>query len=286
MNHYHRVLLCLVLSLNTLACKTKDPKPPNPDFPPIAERYLGQRPPGRTPELFAPDLVSTTDFVEAGGHFTPDMREFYFTRYGGQYTQPTLFVSRYGPEGWSEPTELSSDIDAYIDRFHPGWSAMKSQEPYKDLSVHGFSVSDQGTYFVDEYTPAGDGPLRYARLIDGKREDPKPVEEVINTGKWVAHPYIAPDESFLLWDVEREGDYGADIYLSFRQSDGTWGKALNLGPEINTGLYDQQPRVTPDGRYLFFWKGDEKLREDGSKFLVGSLYWVDAQVIHDLRPKS
>lgn len=255
----------------------------NGDFPPVEERYLGQEPPGLTPELFAPGMVSTEAFVESRGDFTPDMKEFYFTRYGGEYKRPTLFVTKYDEGQWSEPEALSSDFEQYRDRFNPGWSEMKSLDPYKDLDVHGLSVSAEGTYYLDEYTREGDGPLRYARLINGVREAPKPAPKVINTGKWVAHPYVAPDESYLIWDVEREGDYGADIYISFRQEDGTWGEGINMGDQINTGLYDQSPRVTPDGKYLFFWKGEEKVRSDGSKYLVGSPYWVDAKIIETFR---
>ena len=48
-----------------------------------------------------------------------------------------------------------------------------------------------------------------------------------------------------------------------------------MGDKINTPLYEQHARVTPDGKYLFFWKGDVKTREDGSRYAVGSPYWVD-----------
>ena len=54
-------------------------------------------------------------------------------------------------------------------------------------------------------------------------------------GEWKAHPFIAPDESYLIWDDEREGGYGDnDLYISFRQQDGSWGAAINLGDKINT----------------------------------------------------
>lgn len=256
------------------------------DFPPLEDRYLGQDPPGLTPELFAPGMVSTGDYVESGGDFSPDMKEFYFIRYGGEYKPATLFVTKYENGSWSEPMLLGTDVNQYRDRFNPGWSEMKRMAPYKDLDVHGLSVSANGTYYTDEYTPEGDGPLRYARLINGEREAPKPAPKVINTGKWVAHPYVAPDESYLMFDVEREGDVGADIYISFRQPNGSWGTAINMGERINTGLYDQSPRVTPDGKYMFFWKGEEKSREDGSKYLVGSPYWVDARIIETFRKQQ
>ncbi|MCE7995196.1 MAG: hypothetical protein HEP71_24675 [Roseivirga sp.] len=255
----------------------------NLDFPALENRYLGQKPPGLTPKPFAPGIVASEEYVVAGGNFSPDMKEFYFSRQGGEYKEAVRFVMHYENGAWSKPIALSIDNDHYVERFNPGWSEMKSLEHFKNINVHGLSVSAKGTYYTDHYTNEGDSPLRISRLINGQREAPKPADKVINTGKWVAHPFIAPDESYLLWDVERDGDYGADIYISFRQPDGKWGKAINMGDTINTGLYDQWPRVTPDGKYLFFWKGDEKMRADGSNYLVGSPYWVDAQIIETFR---
>lgn len=46
---------------------------------PVVEPYLGGTPPGQTPELFAPGVVST-DAVELNSVFTPDGRSFFFAR--------------------------------------------------------------------------------------------------------------------------------------------------------------------------------------------------------------
>ena len=88
-----------------------------------------------------------------------------------------------------------------------------------------------------------------------------------------------------MWDAEKEGESTPDIYISFRQKDGSWGAAINMGDKINTVAYEQKARVTPDGKYLFFYKGDKNFREDGSRYFLGSPYWVDAQFIENLRPK-
>jgi hypothetical protein len=95
----------------------------------------------------------------------------------------------------------------------------------------------------------------------------------INRGKYSAHPFIAADESYLIWDTEREDGFGeSDLYISFRHKDGTWGKAINLGEQINTNAWEASGYVTPDGKYLFFNRGHD-------------LYWVDAHFIEALRPK-
>lgn len=52
-----------------------------------------------------------------------------------------------------------------------------------------------------------------------------------------------------------DGRGSCDIYASFLEKDGQWSKALNLGPAINTGLWESQPSISPDGRTLYFVRG-------------------------------
>ncbi|MCX2681845.1 hypothetical protein OOZ15_17960 [Galbibacter sp. EGI 63066] len=277
------LILTFAVSLNTVLAQEKTGN--DTGFPPLEDRYLGQKPPGLTPELFAPGIIATEEYVEGHCVFTPEMREFYFSRQGGKYKERTLFVSLYKNNSWSEATVLSTDIKKYRERFTLGLSGIENLEPFKDLPIMGFSVSSSGTYYVYFLESDGNGYLSYSRLIDGKYEPLQKMNKEINAGMYKAHPFIAPDESYLMWDVEKEGVSTPDIYISFRQKDGSWGAAINMGAQINTAAYEQRPRVTPDGKYLFFWRGDKKVREDGSSYWVGSPYWVDAQVIESLRPK-
>jgi len=77
---------------------------------------------------------------------------------------------------------------------------------------------------------------------------------------------------------ERDGGYGgSDMYISFRQRDGSWGAAINFGDKINTDAEDGGGYVTPDGKYLFYCR-----RCSPPDF---EIMWVDAQIIETLRPK-
>jgi len=51
-------------------------------FPKLSGPYLGQKPPGMTPEIFAPSIVSSSDGLEYGMAFTPDARNFILTAAG------------------------------------------------------------------------------------------------------------------------------------------------------------------------------------------------------------
>lgn len=276
------LILTFATSLNTVFAQENIES--DPGFPALADRYFGQKPPGLTPEVFALGIVSTEKHVESLYTFAPDMKEFYFSRIGGEYKETTLFVIRYKNHKWSGASVLSTDIDKYRERFTPGLSETK-RAPLKDIPFRGFSASSKGTYYYYFLEGDGTGHMSYSRLINGKYETPQKMSKEINTGKYIAHPFIAPDESYLMWDAEKEGKNTPDIYISFRQKDGSWGAAINMGDKINTAAYEQRPRVTPDGKYLFFWRGDKKAREDGSIYWVGNPYWMDAQIIETLRPK-
>ncbi|MFC7048679.1 hypothetical protein [Emcibacter nanhaiensis] len=259
--------------------------------------YLGQEPPGLTPEAFAPGIVSTEHW-EYGGAFTPDLKEFYLLRSGGKYEAATFVVYRNENNRWRETVVspwagqpvISPDGRTmhlgrrYKERTESGWSEVKNlKAPFKDLLIMRLSASANGTYYFDTYDKEKpDFPIRYSRLIDGKYEEPKVLGKEINTGTNLNHPFIAPDESYLIWDAVREGGQGSsDLYISFRQPDGSWGEAVNLGDKINTGAWEASASVTPDGKYLFF------SRNMGSdKYENVDIFWVDAQIIEELRPKD
>lgn len=55
---------------------------------------------------------------------------------------------------------------------------------------------------------------------------------------------------------QREEGFGScDIYESVYQGNGVWGPARNLGPKINTGAWESQPSISPDGKDLYFVRG-------------------------------
>lgn len=257
--------------------------------------YLGQTPPGSTPDVFAPGIVSK-DHRELSGFFSKDMKEFYFTRRNPETAKWSLVGFKQENSRWRQSSEVprvgrpifSPDGNImhlgknFIERNGEGWSEIKSLgAAYEDIRIMRLTSSLDGMYVLDEATRDGKGPIRYSRLVDGKREDPTPFGKEINTGTWNAHPFIAPDESYILWDGERETGFGDnDIYISFRKPDGTWGEAINMGDKINTAATESGASVTPDGKYLFFNRSQTPDNYDMD------LFWVDAKVIEGLRPAN
>ena len=268
---------------------------------PLTGPYLGQEPPGLTAKPFAPGIVNTDEWGDAGG-FSLDMKEFHVTRWkhSRDAREPEPVTFRKESNLWQEitvPPETRRPFHSpdgktlhyraqYKERTSHGWSEMKSLGPaFEAIEIMGLTASAKGTLVLDERGSDGDGIIRYARRINGKWEDPTPLPEEINTGTWNAHPYIAPDEGYIMWDGEREGGFGDnDIYISFRQKDGSWGEAINLGNKVNTEAEEGGPQVTPDGKFLFFNRMVP--RANGKAGSQSDLYWIDAEIVEDLRPKE
>ena len=265
------------------------------DFPVLKGAYMGQTPPGMTAEVFAPGIVSTEAW-ELEGVFAPGMSEFYFTEKGGENNRPTVVGFRQESNIWKKYIEFSRNgevtfspdgkrmhmAEGYKERVGSGWSERKSLGPMfqrEDWGVMRLSASARGTYVFDDYK-SGD-VIRISTLVDGKRQEPKKMGPVVNTGKWTAHPFIAPDESYLIWDSEREGGFGeSDLYISFRQKDESWGPAINMGDKVNSDKWDAYASVTPDGKYILFNRGVDPENDNVD------IYWVSANIIDELRPKE
>jgi hypothetical protein len=87
-------------------------------------------------------------------------------------------------------------------------------------------------------------------------------------------PGIAPDESFMVFAAIRSGGLGeTDLYLSLRGADGTWGKAQNLGPKINSGLFEFGARISPDKKYMFFTRSNGWFENPSRD--TSDIYWVE-----------
>ncbi len=290
------LILILVFGLFLNACNNNKETSTEPESITVDDSsYLGQKPPGLIPELFAPGTVSTTNNLEIEGVFAPGMKEFYFTRQV-EGEAPKMHTIQYIKDAWQESEEerpkgevsIAPDgktmylANEYRERTASGWSEKKRLATIFDkYPIMRLTTSATGTYVFDERDTIG--TIRYSRLVDGQREAPKAYDEVINSGNWTAHPFIAPDERYIIWDSELPGGYGGpDLYISFRQEDGTYGPAINMGAEINSEVDDAYGSITPDGKFFMYHR--VYLGETFAD-CHADIYWVDAQIIETLKPQ-
>lgn len=138
----------------------------------------------------------------------------------------------------------------------------------------------------------GSVDLYRSKLVGGKWSAPENLGEAINTAAEEFEPFIAPDESYLIFmgGGRADGLGGFDLYIS-RNENGKWTKAQNLGAPINSPADELSAKITRDGRY-FFWTSTrsdfsaplakplnsidffDKIRNPGNG--LGDIYFIDA----------
>ncbi|SDD41602.1 TolB family protein [Kordiimonas lacus] len=266
------------------------------DTAPVAEGpLLGQQPPGPEAEIFAPGIVNADNFESKEGMFAGDMNSFYFVK--GDKDGPYRALVHLEKKGnqWHQSVALEGETEPsfspdgktlyfqtkYMERTGSGWTGLQSLgAPFADLPIMRLSGASSGTYYFDTFSPELDIPVRYSRRVGDQYEEPQELGPQFAVGIYNAHPFIAPDESYIIWDSRRDGGYGtSDLYISFRQKDGAWGPAINMGDKINSEHAENYPSVSPDGKYLFF---DRRIGTGPDRTVA--IYWVDAGIIEDLRP--
>ncbi|GGA68859.1 hypothetical protein GCM10011369_08090 [Neiella marina] len=287
----------IIIATSLLSLTLSNPSHSNESFPVLTGPYMGQKPPGMVAEPFAPGIISKSGW-ELEGVFAPGMNEFYFTTgFNDQYERPTVIGFRQEQGVWTKFWQFRRDgevtfspdgnrmymAEGYKEREGESWSERKSLGPLIDRDDWGImrlSASAKGTYVFDDYK--SNDVIRISTVENGQRQAPKLMDAMVNSGQWTAHPFIAPDESYLIWDSEREEGFGdSDLYISFRQQDGSWGPAINMGEQVNSDKWDAYASVTPDGKYILF----NRRIDDGSDSEQRNIdiYWVDAQIIETLR---
>lgn len=79
-------------------------------------------------------------------------------------------------------------------------------------------------------------------------------------------PVFSADESVLMFTSRREGSMGGvllednqyeeDIYVSYRDENGKWGKTMSIGKNVNTVNHDATIGLSVDGQTLLIYKDD------------------------------
>ncbi|MBN1271822.1 MAG: hypothetical protein JXB26_06070 [Candidatus Aminicenantes bacterium] len=68
------------------------------ESPTLTGPYLGQKPPGKTPEVFAPGIVSTEEYGEQRCVFSSDGRYLFYTDEGDIYWVSTKVIDELRQE--------------------------------------------------------------------------------------------------------------------------------------------------------------------------------------------
>ena len=95
--------------------------------------------------------------------------------------------------------------------------------------------------------------LYESNFVNNKWTEPVNLGANINTENWESQPAISADGRQLFFVSNRSGGIGGkDIWVSYKNTNGYWTKAKNLGKEINTSKDDISPFLHWDNQTLYF----------------------------------
>jgi hypothetical protein len=290
-NIFMRISFIAFVSLSLLAAYTAKAQQ---NFWASPNAYLGQTPPGDTPEPFAPRLLTDSGYFVLGRvAFSPDGKEFFYGNnnawFNNVHQRLSYFKFDDASQKWQGPVLLANHYNTptfamdgktllvrnlYIEQMHKtanGWNApepwLKRSYPLYDymptLSGRAY-VGSSGTWRKS----GGSGDWQFSVMpADINDTSIKSLGQPLNSPGFNGDFYIAPDESFMIISTKETKDYECELWISFHKSDDIWCAPQSLGPAINEGKAHRFGQyVTPDGKYLFYTKGTSP-KDCG-------LYWV------------
>jgi len=190
------------------------------------------------------------------------------------------FISNRAIDGEGEPKE---DIDIwFVERTSDGWSEPVNAGSNINSSGEEYYISftNTGTMYFSSNTNASgeagnsDQDIYYSKFVDGEFQKAVRLGDAINTPDYEADVFVDPEEKYLIFCAMRPDALGrGDLYISFKNANGTWSKSKNMGHVINTKNHELCPYVTSDGQFLFYTSNED-------------IYWVSTETLDDLKPKD
>ena len=176
----------------------------------------------------------------------PDGKTLYISRGGdprnhGDSKTTDIYVTRQLPDGsWSDAENLGKPINNEANNFlvtaMPDGNQLYIQNTYKaDGSYAGVGVS---------HTQWNGTSWTLPKTLQ--------IDNFESMGEYSSY-YIAPDGLTLILAIQTSKTTGAqDLFVSRKQSDGTWSTPLSLGPTINTVGDDFGPFIAADNTTMIF----------------------------------
>ena len=164
------------------------------------------------------------------------------------------FVERNATDRWGEPIHVEYPSTSQRHDFY-------------------YTTTREGAVYFSVFDENDTGDIYTLEKSDTEIQKRRRLPAGINTEYNEHDPFIAPDESYLIFTSNRPGGQGSgDLYISFKKRDASWSEPQNMGSDINSSSYDYCAILSPDGKYLFF---------SSSRTGNGDIYWVDAKIIEN-----
>lgn len=213
-----------------------------------------------------------SEYVEHTPVITADESEVFFTA-----RRPDTHGGEISPE------DGVYREDIYICTKENGkWVKSKNVGEPVNSDNHDATVGlspDGKTMFI--YRGSNQGDLYECDYIDGVWSKPEALNHNINTNKHESSASLSYDGKTLYFTSDRDdlSTGGMDIFMSKRDDKGKWGKAMNMGPIINTEYDEETVFAHPDGKTLYFSSNGHKTMGgyDVFKSVYENGHWSEPQ---------
>lgn len=187
-----------------------------------------------------------TAFDEQNAVFSADGQSAYFTianhpqNTGGTRDPGDIWVSKLLDGQWTTPVHGGSLLN------DAGYNG-----------VAGFSIGGDQMFLLSHYNSAGLAKTQ-GLSVSRKNGDGWSKPENISIPYFqnksaIVSGYVTPQGDAFVYSAETYGSYGVeDIFVSLRDTNGSWTAPKNLGANINTPFQELSPTLSPDGRTLYF----------------------------------
>ncbi len=242
------------------------------------------------PVIFAENVISTGDF-ESHPAFSPGGDTLYFVKSAPDFSTWTICVSFFRNGKWTKPEVAPfsgkyNDADPFItfdgeklffisDRpvnkndsaktDTDIWMMQKTKSGWSQPTHVDYPVSSNASEWYPTLTKnsslyfgsgreggKGKTDLYKCSFSNNKYSEAVNLGDSINTAFEEYEPFIAPDESYLIFMAIRpEGIGGGDFFISYNKK-GIWSKAKSLGEPFNSPGTKYSPKISPDNKYFFF----------------------------------
>ncbi len=302
------ILLFLVIGIVFSYCT-----PLQTPFIESKDAYFGLTPPGLTPEVFAPGIVSDSTWVEhCQIAVSPKGDEIYWSAWTADYktedgekNTEQIFYSKFDNGVWTKPKRAEFiENNPYGLNGGPVFSPDGNRLFFYQVKSP-WVKSNMYTYYVEKNNGKwGDEPILLNESYNSGEQNYSPIftkngiayknlrgkisKYTFNKNNFTLidsigiykgfrqawNFYMSPNEDYVIFADKQDEGYGdVDLYISFKTNDENWEFPINLGPEINTELRDRFPIVSPDGKYLFFMRHTK----------TQDFFWVSTEIFDELK---
>lgn len=178
---------------------------------------------------------------------SPDGQRLYFTRRGhvdnvGGRRDPgdIWYVERTNHQSWSLPKPANAPLN------NVGYNGVVGFDTEGRMLVHG--------HYQPDGTPARTQGISATVASGSSWQTPEALDipYYYTKSRHRSGSLHLSNKIMLVTLQSYDTRGGEDLYVLFRQSDGSWTEPKNLGSTINTPYQEMAPYLAPDGRTLYF----------------------------------